>query len=565
MIVAKTKTSTNSASSPLSIAPVKETQGKSLSFSELLHGAQNKKSDKAVQNGVLVLSLNQEKTTPSQNARNTVQTLKTSSSQAQETLETTSSKQEKDVVQTLKTSSTQTKEDTKKDIIASLLKGETPTVKEEATPLALNSEITETLTPAEIKVLIKDAKQYLKEKITTLKTFTKEEIAALPKTLKGLVKVAEKLGIDVSKITLQEVQATPKSNQSSAKLQTELQVKEPKSDFLQVKKESKKETQEKELKSDSVYVKTQSKKETLLDNVAEVEIKPTIKSSKETQVSTSKENQEAQKETKVQEQVKEVAKEIKATPLFKAQASTEITTEQLVNAKVNKTVVTDIKTQKQKADETLKLLLRGEKVTKNDLSLTADFSVATAKVIAPTATTEVTKNLESLLKGDKQESTSFSKLDGLTTQKADSFEVKLNEAKQMSKYLSQDVKTAIENYKAPFTRIKVQLNPQRLGEVDLTIVQRGKNLHINLSSNNSAINTLAMNASDLRAQLSNNGINNASLNFSNTSQSQDGSASQQQQSHQNREQAHKEYNYFESEEANEELISSLEIIVPHYA
>jgi flagellar hook-length control protein FliK len=135
----------------------------------------------------------------------------------------------------------------------------------------------------------------------------------------------------------------------------------------------------------------------------------------------------------------------------------------------------------------------------------------------------------------------------------------------MTKYLSQDVKSAIDNYKAPFTRIKVQLNPQQFGEMDLTVVQRGKNLHINLSSNNAAINTLAMNANDLKVQLQNTGINNASLNFNNNSQSQDGSASQQQHSHQNRRDANEEYNYFTSNDENEEVLSSLEIVVPYYA
>ena len=144
------------------------------------------------------------------------------------------------------------------------------------------------------------------------------------------------------------------------------------------------------------------------------------------------------------------------------------------------------------------------------------------------------------------------------------FEVKLNEAKQMIKYLSSDVKTAIEDYKSPFTRVKVQLNPQKLGEVDLTIVQRGKNLHVNLSSNTAAINTLSINANELRTQLNNNGINNATLNFNNNSQS-DSSNSGQEQQRQNEQKANEEYNYFESDENNEEILNSLEIVVPNYA
>ena len=274
-------------------------------------------------------------------------------------------------------------------------------------------------------------------------------------------------------------------------------------------------------------------------------------------------------EIKNDAQFMKAQKEVKETPLFKAQATKEhATTEQIVQTKVNNPITVVQKTPKEKADETLKLLLRGEKPSLKNSALTADFSVATAKVIAPTATTNISKSLEALLHGDssQNDNNTTGKIDGLTTHKADSFEVKLNEAKQMIKYLSNDVKSAIEDYKSPFTRVKIQLNPQRLGEVDLTIVQRGKNLHVNISSNNAAINTLAANVSELRTQLNNSGINNASLNFNNSSQNSDTNAGHQSQQHrQNEKDAHEKYNYFENEELNEEVLSSLEIVVPNYA
>ncbi|MEA3370667.1 MAG: flagellar hook-length control protein FliK, partial [Campylobacterota bacterium] len=309
--------------------------------------------------------------------------------------------------------------------------------------------------------------------------------------------------------------------------------------------------------------------------------KTTQESEKPQSIATSKELPALQKETKqrvvlkaddknqeihkTEERKAELPKQLaipKETPLFKAQTQREHTTEQLVNTKAFKT---EEKTPKTRANETLQLLLRGEKVLQTNSALTADFSVATARVIAPTATSEATKSLESLLRNESSETpSSASKTDGLTSLKADSFEVKLNEAKQMIKYLSQDVKTAIEDYKSPFTRVKVQLNPQKLGDVDLTIVQRGKNLHITLSSNTAAINTLSMNANELRVQLNNNGINNASLNF-NSQDSSNSQAGQQEQHRQKEQQAGDEYSYFHNEEHNEEILSSLEIVVPHYA
>jgi flagellar hook-length control protein FliK len=139
--------------------------------------------------------------------------------------------------------------------------------------------------------------------------------------------------------------------------------------------------------------------------------------------------------------------------------------------------------------------------------------------------------------------------------------VKMNEAKQMVKYLAQDIKQAIEDYKPPFTRIKVKLNPQKFGEVDLTVVQRGKNVHVNISSNSAAINMLSQNSGDLKTQLTQNGMNNASVNFNSSSDSQ---GQQQQQNGHQKESAKKAYEAFTQDETNEEILSSLEIVVPRY-
>ena len=364
----------------------------------------------------------------------------------------------------------------------------------EAESLELDPKITALMTPKDLKVLIKEAKEFLKNKIVQSQGFKKAEIAALPKTLHGLVRVAKKIGIDISKITLEEVKANvPKANLTSV-------------ERLHV-------------KSDAKAIKSQNEQKTAVKN----------------------------------------------RPLFKAQnVSPEITTQQIVDTKANHLFAQ--KTQKQKSDDTLKLLLRGEKASKNDTAFTADFSVATAKVIAPHVTQKTDKSLESLLKKNTKDTDDVQiKTDGVNVAKADSFEVKLHEAKQMVKYLSQDVKSAINDYKSPFTRVQVQLHPQKLGEIDLTVVQRGKNLHINLSSNNAAINTLAMNANDLKVQLNNNGINNASLNFNSNPQGDNSQAGGQEQHRQQQHRAEEEYNYFDSQEHNEERVSSLEIVVPYYA
>ena len=193
-----------------------------------------------------------------------------------------------------------------------------------------------------------------------------------------------------------------------------------------------------------------------------------------------------------------------------------------------------------------------------------DISLQTAKVIGLQATAPQEKVVEKEIAIETPHKT-----ETIQVQKTDTLDVKIHEAKQMVRYLSQDVKNAIENYKAPFTRIKVQLNPQKLGEVELTVVQRGKNLHVNLSSNNSAINTLALHVNDLKMQFQHNGIQNASFNFNgNAQQSADmgaNSGNNANAQQQNREQAQREYNYFDINEETEEIQSSLEIVVPNYA
>jgi len=468
MISLESKAQASTTSSPFNLVAKEESGDSTLSFSELLRGVSAKKDDKIIQNGALVLALDEE------------------------------------VSEDTKASSTKTSS------LLELLKGE----QKEASklPLELNPEAIKDLTPKEIKVLIKDAKEYLKNKIISSEGFKKVEIENLPKTLKGLVQVAQKFGIDIGKITLQEVKSSTvlaKPIQNNPDIDSEA-------------------LNKKLLKTSDVQEK-------------QIDVKLTLDVKTE-----------------------QVVKEIKATPLFKAQNLKEITTEQLVNTKISRL---EANVPKKKADETLKLLLRGETVAKADKGLTANFSVATARVLAPES--GVSKSLESLLRGETKESTQNQKLDGLNIAKADSFEIKLNEAKQMTKYLSQDVKTAIEDYKSPFTRIKVALNPQRLGSVELTVVQRGKNLHINLSSNNAAINALALNANDLKVQLNSSGINNATLNFNNnSSSSEQGSFGQQQQHSQQRKEAKDEYGIlreFGNEEKNEEILNSLEIVVPNYA
>lgn len=588
----------------IAVAPAdknSKSDSNTLSFSELLKGVTVKKDgNKIVQNGLLVLSLVE---------KSTELTTNISTKSSNTSLEIS-------------------------DLINNIDK-----VTQELAPLSLNNKITQAMSIDELKGLIKDAKNYLKKQILQNSDFKKSELVALPKTLKGLMQVAKKFDINLSKITIEEIEASkvlPKTflKQTKEVIETKID-KTQNTNSLQKQQDTTPIDEnivldtKKEIKSTSSTVKVkvedvakeikntpvaQEKKNTpeivVLEREKISDTSETVDITKETKnrfgldknikvqnselnqdiaskeiisvkKPTSQENVQSVKNASVQETPEVVQKnepvtvkqnnnqlstDIKKIPLFGVQTLTpEITTQQIVNTKMN--ITNRVTSSKEKLDTTLKILLQGNRAAKKDNNtLSVDFSVATARVIAPSTLKESDKSLESLLGTKAKEEVSIAtKTDVTVVNKADSFEVKLNEAKQMIKYISQDVKTAIEDYKSPFTRVKLQLNPQRLGEVDLTIVQRGKNLHINLSSNNVAINTLAANVNDLKVQLNNSGINNATLNFNNNSQGSDSSAQQQQQNHQNQREAQKEYNYFDNQEKNEEVISSLEIVVPNYA
>lgn len=416
------------------------------------------------------------------------------------------------------------------------------TLKDEANPqndnevLELNEHLTATLNNKELKELIQNAKTYLKDKILSSDGYKQSQIKELPNTLEGLLKVAKLLDIDVSKITLQEVQefstATEKtSNQDRSLAQDVLRKSEQGSDS-------------KVVEANDTHIVEQS--QTIKNDISIIENMP---------------KKEAIKEQKQVVNIKEF-------PIFKAQDTAEYTTtEHLMQSKLNSEQKT-VPTQKDRADEVLRTLLQTSKASStinNDLNLGVDFSVDSAKVIAPKAKKDDDASLSDLLQNSSKNDDTFVSQDIGIVKSNNDLDVKINEAKQMIKYLSSDIKNAIDEYKSPFTRVKVQLNPQNLGEVDLTVVQRGNNLHINLSSNNAAINTLSMNLNDLKIQLNNNGINNATFNFSSNSQdAQSSYSNQQQQSGQNHQRAATEYSYFDKEEQNEEILSSLEIVVPRY-
>lgn len=201
-------------------------------------------------------------------------------------------------------------------------------------------------------------------------------------------------------------------------------------------------------------------------------------------------------------------------------------------------------------------LLNSEEIGK---SLNLDTEPKAAK------STLFTASLNALLHGKKTEETlgnetkiglESDKAQAVSQNKTEPLTQKIVESKQLIQHMAQNIKESMENYRPPFTKIKMQLNPQKFGEMEVTLVQRGNNVHININASSSALTVMMQNAHELKAQLSAQGLGDASMNFS---------SHQQQQNQHRRENAHSAYEKFqEFEDEFTEVAPALEIVVPRY-
>ncbi|RUM63348.1 MAG: hypothetical protein DSZ05_08760 [Sulfurospirillum sp.] len=130
--------------------------------------------------------------------------------------------------------------------------------------------------------------------------------------------------------------------------------------------------------------------------------------------------------------------------------------------------------------------------------------------------------------------------------------IKHTELKHTLNTFAQDFKEQVENYKAPLMKIKMQLNPGNLGDVDVTLINRGNNLHVTINSNPSAIAIFTQNQTEFKNALVNMGFTGLQMSFGESKE-------------QGRGQNHKQTGK-QSEKASQEIHETdhFEMIVPRY-
>lgn len=87
-------------------------------------------------------------------------------------------------------------------------------------------------------------------------------------------------------------------------------------------------------------------------------------------------------------------------------------------------------------------------------------------------------------------------------------------ARESVRNFAQALREEVLNYKPPITKLSLELNPSNLGTLELTITKKGKDLHIQVVSNATAVGLFLQNQVDFKNNLAQVGFENVDLSFS---------------------------------------------------
>lgn len=137
-------------------------------------------------------------------------------------------------------------------------------------------------------------------------------------------------------------------------------------------------------------------------------------------------------------------------------------------------------------------------------------------------------------------------------------------ARETMRNFASQFKEEIMNYKPPITKINLELNPENLGQVAMTISKKGKDLQVSITSNANVMSMFVQNAQELRQNLMQIGFNNLDLNFN----THDGQGSSEKNKNEDEKKDSLKTQSIEEAEAQLQLGNipeSIEITLPQYA
>jgi len=113
----------------------------------------------------------------------------------------------------------------------------------------------------------------------------------------------------------------------------------------------------------------------------------------------------------------------------------------------------------------------------------------------------------------------------LTTHKVSSLKQK-SDVKHTINTFAQDFKEQVESYKPPLMKVKMQLSPKGMGDVDVTMINRGNNLHITVNSNPNTIAIFSQNQTEFKNALVGMGFSELNMSFNENGKNKDNSQNQ---------------------------------------
>ncbi len=182
----------------------------------------------------------------------------------------------------------------------------------------------------------------------------------------------------------------------------------------------------------------------------------------------------------------------------------------------------------------------------NISNLEKNKSIVNENLSQDDSNTKIKKNQNSI-SSHKQEFQTSSHIDNSKTNKQVKVDNSLNQ-------FTNDLKEKVDAYKPPLMKVKMALNPKDLGEVEVTLIHRGNNLHVNITSNTNTMSLFTQNQAEFKNSLVNMGFTNLEMNFSD----------QGKNSEQNQQNSKKNGTSFEEYSNKDEQESSIELIVPRY-
>ncbi len=190
-----------------------------------------------------------------------------------------------------------------------------------------------------------------------------------------------------------------------------------------------------------------------------------------------------------------------------------------------------------------------ENANANDTKLTSFTNMASTKEETTTETTSKDAQNALDIKNDLT-------LKVTTKQDTSSNKTPSSIKESLSQFAS-NLKEQIEAYKPPIMKVELSLSPKSLGDVDVTLLTRGNNLHVNISSNTTTMNLFTQNQDEVKSALVNMGFTHLEMNFSDQRQ--------QEQAQQNQTKHNDNGRYNDNfTDATEEETSLLEIVLPQY-